>query len=213
MMTQPTNSKAKWLLIGGATFALGAGTWFAVSRGGSKAEAGVPVPPEFTKEALEVKLADMSGGFGVMREIMEREDLTEEQRRQIGETARGIFRQRMEKTVNDYFTAQSDDEKNAILDQQIDQFQPRPQPTEQQRKEWEKRREERRAEGGGRPEPTQQERKERSESRNPDQAARQMAFFSAVRDRAEQRGITLPQNPGGPGGRGGFGGGPRRDGP
>lgn len=209
-MVRPNNPKVTWLLIGGATCALGAGTWIMVGRGGAAASVGVAIPAEFSKEALQAKMAEGSGGFGAMREAMEREDLTEEQRRHIADNARSVFRERMEATVNEYFKAQTEDEKNAVLDQQIDQFQDRPQPTEEQRKEWEKRREERRAEGGGRPEPTQQERKERSESRNPDQTARQMAFFSAVRERATQRGITLPQGPGG--GRGGFGG-PRRDGP
>jgi hypothetical protein len=213
MMVRPSNPKVTWLLIGGATCALGAGTWVMVARSGSAANAGTPVPAEFSKEALKAKMAEGPGGFEVMRDAMEREDLTEEQRRQIGENARSVFRERMEAAVNEYFSAQTEEEKNAALDRQIDQFQNRPQPTEEQRKEREKRREERRAEGGARPEPTQQERKERSESRNPDQMARQMAFFAAVRDRATQRGITLPQGQGGPGGgRGGFGG-PRRDGP
>ena len=213
MMVRPSNPKVTWLLIGGATCALGAGTWIMVGRDGAAASTGVPIPAEFSKEALQAKMAEGPGGFGVMREAMEREDLTEEQRRQIGENARSVFRERMDATMAEYFNAQTEEDKNAVLDQQIDQFQNRPQPTEEQRKEWEKRREERRAEGGARPEPTQQERKERSESRNPDQTARQMAFFSAMRERATQRGITLPQGPGGMGGgRGGFGG-PRRDGP
>lgn len=213
MMVRPNNSKVTWLLIGGATCALGAGTWIVVARNGATADAGVPVPAEFSKDALQAKMAEGPGGFGAMREAMERPDLTEEQRRQIADNARSVFRERMDATVSEYFNAQTEDDKNAVLDRQIDQFQNRPQPTDEQRKEWEKRREERRAEGGVRPEPTQQERKERSESRNPDQTARQMAFFSAMRERATQRGITLPQGPGGSGGgRGGFGG-PRRDGP
>jgi uncharacterized protein YdaU (DUF1376 family) len=204
MMVRPNNSKVTWLLIGGATCALGAGTWVMVARSGTAVNAGVPVPEEYSKEALKAKMAEGPGGFGVMREAMEREDLTEEQRRQIGENARSIFRERMEATVNEYFSAETEDEKNAVLDQQIDQFQDRPKITEEQRKEWEKRREERRAEGGARPEPTQQERKERSESRNPDQMARQMAYFSAVEHRATERGIKMPGP--GPGGPGGFGG-------
>jgi hypothetical protein len=204
MMVRPNNSKVTWLLIGGATCALGAGTWVMVARSGTAVNAGVPVPEEYSKEALKAKMAEGPGGFGVMREAMEREDLTEEQRRQIGENARSIFRERMEATVNEYFSAETEDEKNAVLDQQIDQFQDRPKITEEQRKEWEKRREERRAEGGARQEPTQQERKERSESRNPDQMARQMAFFSAVEHRATERGIKMPGP--GPGGPGGFGG-------
>ena len=51
---------------------------------------------------------------------------------------------------------------------------------------------------------TQQERKTRAESRNPDQAAQHMAYFSALRARATARGIQMPFG-GGPGGGGGGG--------
>ena len=56
---------------------------------------------------------------------------------------------------------------------------------------------------------SREERKERSETRDPDRAARQMAYFAAIRDRATQRGIKMPFGPGG-GPRGGPGAGPRR---
>lgn len=59
--------------------------------------------------------------------------------------------------------------------------------------------------GGRRGEPTQQQRKMRTESRDPDQQARRMAYFSAMQKRAQQRGIQMPMfgrgGPGGPGGR------------
>ena len=51
------------------------------------------------------------------------------------------------------------------------------------------------------------ERKERSESRNPDQMARRMAYFSALQKRAAERGVQMPF------GRGGRDGGPGRGGP
>ncbi len=58
--------------------------------------------------------------------------------------------------------------------------------------------------GGPRGEPTRQQRKERFESRNPDSMARRMAYFTAMRKRAQERGIQMPgfmgRGPGGPGG-------------
>lgn len=209
---QPSSSRnVKWLVIGGAAIALGATTWAVVGRG-SSASAGVAVPPEFTKEALKAKMDEGPGGFAAMREVRDREDLTDEQKRQIADNAREIWRERMDANVNEYFSAKSEDEKNTLLDREIDRMAEQAKRFEEQRKEWEKRREERRAEGGNRPTPTQQERKERSESRNPDQTARMMAYFSAMRDRAASRGIQMPDRPGGFGGPGGPGG-PRRNGP
>jgi hypothetical protein len=41
-------------------------------------------------------------------------------------------------------------------------------------------------------EPTRQERKTHSESRDPDKAAKRMAYFAAMRQRAEQRGVQMP---------------------
>lgn len=52
--------------------------------------------------------------------------------------------------------------------------------------------------------PTRQERKMFMESRDPDKMARRMAYFAAIRQRAEQRGIQMPW----PGGRGPGPGGP-----
>ncbi|MBN1488448.1 MAG: hypothetical protein JXA69_00905 [Phycisphaerae bacterium] len=53
--------------------------------------------------------------------------------------------------------------------------------------------------------PTQEQRKMRSESRDPDQRARRMAYFTALRKRAEERGIQMPFFGGGPGGGPGGG--------
>lgn len=53
---------------------------------------------------------------------------------------------------------------------------------------------------GGGP-PTREQQKMRTESRDPDQSARRMAYFTALRKRAEQRGIQMPTFGRGPGGR------------
>lgn len=44
-----------------------------------------------------------------------------------------------------------------------------------------------------RPSPTREQRKARSESRSPDQGARRMTYMTALRKRAEQRGIQMPR--------------------
>jgi hypothetical protein len=57
--------------------------------------------------------------------------------------------------------------------------------------------------GGRQGGPSRQERKERFESRNPDQTAKRVAYFTAMQNRAQQRGIQMPFG-GGPGGPGGH---------
>ncbi|HOW18629.1 MAG TPA: hypothetical protein PLC79_06295, partial [Phycisphaerae bacterium] len=47
--------------------------------------------------------------------------------------------------------------------------------------------------------PSREERMRHTQARNPDQAARRLAYFTALRKRAEQRGIQMPFGP--PGGR------------
>ena len=114
--------------------------------------------------------------------------------------------------MDEYYAAKTDEDRDAILDKQIDEF-------EQRRKEWEARRKEQEkkdikkadpnAQRGGPFGPqSREDRKEKAESRNPDQTARQMAYFAAVRKRMGERGISAPSfGPGGQGGIGGPGGG------
>jgi TolA-binding protein len=52
---------------------------------------------------------------------------------------------------------------------------------------------------GRRGPPSHEERMRHTQSRNPDQSARRMAYFTAMRARAQQRGIQMPWGP--PGGR------------
>ncbi len=51
--------------------------------------------------------------------------------------------------------------------------------------------------------PSRDQRMRRTQSRDPDQAARRMAYFTALHARAQERGIQMPGPMGGPGGRGG----------
>jgi hypothetical protein len=173
------------------------------------------------------KLKSLAGQPGALREHMrslrDRDNLTDEQRRQIRENMRETFRSMMDERANEYFNA-PDDKKDEVLDRHLDEF-------EQRRREWEAERARDRngperppadgppRDGARRRGPfnsTPAERKARSESRSPDQRAKHMAYHRALRKRAEERGINLPfgRGPGGgppgqggrPGGRGGDGG-------
>jgi pyruvate/2-oxoglutarate dehydrogenase complex dihydrolipoamide acyltransferase (E2) component len=205
------NSPKSWLIIAGSVVVLGGGAW-GLSSYWKSAPAGPAVPKDFSVASLKVTAAEEPGKLmDKVRESMDRDDLSEEQRRKIGENVREVWQTRMRESVDEYFNA-SDEEKNAVLDRHLEEFQKAMQAMEERRKEWEKEREndkdgerERRGRGMFGPQ-TQEERKAQSESRNPDQMARAMAYFAAVQKRAQERGMKLPQGgPGrgrGPGGRG-----------
>jgi hypothetical protein len=194
-MTVPrTVSKKVAIMAGGGVLFLAVAAWGVSAHFKTPAQAPPPDPEK-------------------LREALQKPDLTEEQRHEIEHSMRQVFEAQLDSRVQDYFKA-PENEKLAILDKQIDEF-------EKRRKEWEDRRkqeEERRAQAGERQDgptsqpahdwrqqqSTPQERKARSESRSADQMAQRMAYFAAVRARAEARGIQMPF---GPGGRGGPGGG------
>jgi len=209
-------SQAKiWLIAIGGLVGVAAAAW-GISAG-SRADANaVTVPPEFTLEAMKERVAEhQRPDFRKMRETMARDDLSIEQKRQIAENMRDVFRSEMRARVDEYYNASAED-KTAVLDKQIDEFQ-------KMREQFRRRREQDGADSDRpskeerdkmrqimRPQ-SKQDRKSRSESRNADETARTMAYFSAMRSRAKERGIEMGRGPGpgGPG-RGGPGG---RDGP
>ena len=211
-MTMPNfRTPQTWIITVLCAAAVGGTTW-AVFRGPSAETKGVAIPPELSVESLKAKTQEPEKLRETIRDTMRRDDLTDEQRRQIAENMRAVWEGEMQKRVDEYFAA-SEEEKTAVLDRQIDEMQER-------MKEWQKRREEDqkkdgekvRAQQGQRfagmfGQQSREERKQRSETRNPDQAGRQMAYFAAMRDRATERGITIPAGPGG-GFRGGPGGSP-----
>ena len=118
---------------------------------------------------------------------------------------RNAIREQLQKRMDAFFAAESEAERDAVLDEALDRFQ-------EMRKEREARRGERAGRGEG------EGRRDRGEGREGrggggggpgggpggwdrgDPAARVQAleFFSALRNRAEERGIDMP----GPGGRG-----------
>ncbi len=210
-MTMPDfKTPQTWIIAGLTAVVLGGSAW-AVFRGPSAKAGGVEIPKELTVASLKANVDQPEKIRETMRDTMSREDLTDEQRRQIAENMRTVWEEEINKRVDEYFAA-SDEEKNAVLDRQIDEFQERMKEWEQRRKEEEKKEgEKERADQGQRfagmfGQQSREQRKERSETRDPDRAARQMAYFAAVRSRATERGIKMPM--GGGGFRGGPGGGP-----
>jgi hypothetical protein len=183
----------------------GAGVWGLTRSRGEPEPPKVAVPKEFEVETL--KQADPRQGFDVMRQAMERQDLTDEQRRQIGENMREVWEARMDQRIDEYFKA-PEDKRKELLDRDIDEMQERWKEMERRRAEnppdpnREQNRDRMRGMWGG-GNPSREERKTRSESRNPDQRARRMAYRHAMENRMAERGIQRPQwgGPGGPRGR------------
>lgn len=152
-------------------------------------------------------------------EALQKPDLTEAQRQELEHNMHEAFRAQMDTRVQEYFTA-PEEEKAVVLDRHIDEWQKRMQEMEKRREERRAQREEGEDQAERRDGPTSrphhdpgamsvQERKTRSETRNPDEMARRMAYFQAMRERMEARGIQMPHGPGpGPGGRGPGGRGP-----
>ncbi len=184
------------------------GSVWAWSRRG---DGGVVVPSELSVASLAAQAkSDPGQMMNTVRNTIRRDDLTDEQRKQIGQNIRSVWESAMRERMDQYYAATTDEDRTAILDQQIDEF-------EQRRKEWEQRRKadekeeveradrEQRGPGMFGPQ-SKDERKERSESRNPDQMARQMAYFAAMSKRMGERGIKAPFGPSA--GRGGPGRGP-----
>lgn len=203
-MTMPNAFTPKIIVIAvGGVLALGAGTW------GISAHFKTPPKPEPVEP---VKLF----------EAMRKPDLSDKERDELRHKMREAFEARMDARTDEYFNA-SEDERAVVLDQHIDEMLKEQEEREARRKE----RDEREGQppppedpgagptsrpGRGPRDMTPQERKTRSETRNPDQMARRMAYFQAMQARMAARGIQPPHGPGGrggPGGPRGFGG-PRR---
>ena len=213
-MTMPNfRTPQSWIITVLCAAAVGGSAW-AVFRGPSAKTKGVAIPHELSVESLKAKTQEPDKLRETIRDTMRRDDLTDEQRRQIAENMRAVWEAEMQKRVDEYYAA-SEEEKTAVLDRQLDEFRER-------MKEWEKRREEEQKKDGEKDRAQQdqrfagmfgqqsrEERKQRSETRDPDRTGRQMAYFAAMRQRATERGIKMPFGPGA-GPRGGAGADPGR---
>ncbi|MEK6799448.1 MAG: hypothetical protein AABZ12_10815 [Planctomycetota bacterium] len=241
MSSSSANSPQKWVVMGVAVLGL-AGTGWGLAAWWTSPPNTAALPAELTVESLKASTGDPAWAIQRFRDVMEREDLTEEQRRQAFANMREVREEGMNSRVNEYVAASSQDDKNAILDRHIDEMEKWRVAMEQVRAERD------RAAGGGSGGPsggsasgpgggpgsggqagaggsggrsgergpggwggpggfmgqqTQQDRKERSESRDPDQMAQRVAYFSAIQSRMKERGMAPPQF--GPGMRGNRG--------
>jgi uncharacterized membrane protein len=205
------NRKLIAALVAAGVVLVGGGAYGVVSYVKAKKNA---VPKEFTVAALKADSQDPRKMFEKIHEAMSRPELNDQQREAIHDNARAVMEAQMDQRISAYFDA-PEPQRKAILDKQIDEMQAH-------MKEWQQRRaREEAARGpagdrapGGQPggppnagsppggprdgrgpgghASTPQQRKARSESRDPDASARRMAYFAAMRQRAEERGIQMP---------------------
>jgi hypothetical protein len=207
MITFLTSGRRKWYLTGGGGLLLIAAAALGLNGQFGRTQDPAGLPPDLVQK-LQASSADPHAMRETMHETMQRTDLTDAQREEIMHRMREAGRQRFDKRVDEYMAA-ADDQKQAILDRQIDEMQ-----AEMREHEERDQAEPPRGPREGRHRPdfasmTTQQRKSRSETRDPDRMARNMAYFSALRARAAERGIQMPHGPGpgagghGPGGPGG----------
>lgn len=171
------------------------------------------VPKELSAAVLKEQAKTDPRKLGeTMREMFRRDDLTDEQRSEVRRNMRQAWTGVIDERVDEYFAAASED-REALLDSQIDEWQERMNGWAERREQRRREREARDRQNGDdgeqdqadqerrrrwRGTQTREQRKARSESRDPDKSARRSAYFSAVRKRAQARGIEMS----GPGGRG-----------
>lgn len=193
------------------------GVWGYSSWSGDEAPDPNALPAELSVEALKAQVDDPQKLRQTMRDTFRRDDLTEEQRTKLFQNMREVWQSSMDERVDEYFAANTEEEKNVVLDRQVDELQERAKGWEKRRKEWQKERaareKERQASGnqtdsqdrrsawrrnhsGGQ---TREQRKARSESRDPDKSAKRMAYFMALRNRASERGVEMFRGPHGGG--------------
>ena len=206
MAEQKMGSRKPWIISGVCLLAIVAVVLGVAGRAEEEQQQQSSLPEELSVEALKAEVTDP----GKLREVLDRhnpDELTEEQRRELRHNMREVHRSMLDDRMAEYLAA-AEAERQAILDKHIDEFQKR-------MAEWRERRE-RRQDREERDRSrfrdmfrsrTREERKADSENRNPDEMAQRMAYFSAIRQRMEERGIEMPWGPGGGHGRGGRGGG------
>ena len=192
--------------IGILTLALGAGVW-GLTMSYADGEPSL-LPEELSVASLKTRIAEDPDQF--RRTMREQQDLTDEQRRELRRNMRTVFTSMMTERLDEYFAA-APDEQNEVLDRHIDEMQERMKKWREQREQRQSAEADRRKEGEGdreewrermrqrRANETSEQRKTRSESRDPDQTARRMAYFQAVQSRMSERGIESSW------GRGGWG--------
>jgi hypothetical protein len=184
-------------------------------------------PDEHEQMVAELKAMPIPERFEKFRD----ESLTEEQRDELRRSMREVMEEDMTSRMDEYFNA-PEDQKVAILDKHIDEFQEMRERFRQRREADEQAGADGQDSGRGRRDPnapdradsgerssqpgegerrgpfnrqppTREQRKERMEGSSPERTARMSQYFMKMRERAKERGIEMR----GPGMRGGGGGG------
>lgn len=95
------------------------------------------LPKELSAEALK---AETNPGkiFEKIHNAAHQGNFTEEQRQQLRDNARSVVEARIDQRMNTYFAAKTDDEKNAILDRDIEDFQKFTKQMQERRAQWQR---------------------------------------------------------------------------
>ncbi len=185
------NGRRNAVLIGSAivVVALAGGGWAMFGRGDGTAKSAVAAPapgrPDVSVETLK-KMKPRE-----WMELSAREDLTEDEREKLREAGREVWETRMEEVVNQYFAAKTDEDRNRVLDEQIDEWVKMREDMEQWRKENPDKLNQMEDRWRNPRTPTREERKERFESANMEKQAKTFKYFMAVQARAQSRGLDL----------------------
>ena len=112
--------KTVGIMAAGVLLLLSGAVWAVVSwAGGDRHPA---VPKDLTVASLQANANDPAKLAQTMRDLRERKDLTEEQRREVFHNMGQVREAETDKSIDEYFTA-APEQKNAVLDRQIDRFQ------------------------------------------------------------------------------------------
>ena len=110
-MTMPNfHTPRTWIITSLCAVAVGGSAW-AVFRGPSAKAGGVAIPRELSVESLKAKAQEPDQLRETIRDTMRRDDLTDEQRRQIGENMRAVWEGEMQERVDEYFAAPEEEKK------------------------------------------------------------------------------------------------------
>jgi hypothetical protein len=163
------------------------------------------LPGEYSVEALQTQTRNPAQAMETVNGLVQREDLTDEQRREAFENLRKVREARFEENIDEYFAA-APEERNAVLDRQIDEWQQFMKEMEKHRDDWRQARERMRENQNENQNQSNESRRDRGRSRfrtregrqafseghDPDRTARRMSYFSAMRKRMSERGIEMP---------------------
>ncbi|MCP4247730.1 MAG: hypothetical protein GY778_11835 [bacterium] len=183
-------SKRKRILLVGALIAAGGAAWVLLDEP-AKEDEGTRVPAAFTAQNIKQKI-NQPGEMTRLFSSTQFRELTDEERRQVGQNKAKAYWQMFEDRVDAYFAA-DEREREAMLDRHLDEL------TAQKAQKAQKGKVDKPQQGqhpkGRKPPMSKQDRKAKSESANPDQMARMAAYKTALVSRARARGINLGGRP------------------